>query len=259
MELPNLAVNTDLTKTYFHVALTILLAVIADNLFRSFIKMPKTIENRRARTFTVIVRNLITVTVYVIALHIVLVELGINITPLLASAGIMGVIIGISARPLIEDLISGLLFLSQDTIATGDYVKIEDMEGVIQSIGARTITIKQDSGALCVIPNGQVKKIINYSRHKTNLFIDLPVKADEKIDMVKKACLEALDEIKKDKEISPFLLPGATITGIDEIKPTGPLMFRVTLITSPGMRLEVGRKYRYYVKKAFEKNKIAFG
>jgi moderate conductance mechanosensitive channel len=259
MELPHFSLNTELTRTFFNISLTILLAVIADNIFRSFIKVPKALDNRRARTFTVIVRNIITVAVYVIALHVILVELGINITPLLASAGIMGVIIGISARPLIEDLISGLLFLSQDTITIGDYVKIEDIEGVIQSIGARTITIKQDSGALCIIPNGQVKKIINYSRHKTNLFIDLPVKADEKIDAVKEACLEALDEVKKDKKIAPFLLPEATISGIDEFKPTGPLMFRVTLVTSPSMRLEVGRKYRYYVKKAFEKNKIAFG
>src|SRR5437016_3993333 len=118
-----------LVKSLFTVSMTILIAILADNFFRMFIKLPKHFENRRAQTFVTIIRNIVTVIVYGIALHIIFIELGINITPLLASAGILGITVGIGARPLVEDLITGLFLLSQDSIAVGDYIRIDDIEG----------------------------------------------------------------------------------------------------------------------------------
>lgn len=257
--LNKIPISTEAAATYFNVALTILIAILIDNIIRSLIKVPKHFDNRRARTFTSILRSIISFTVYAIALNIILVELGINVTPLLASAGIMGVIIGIGARAIIEDLLSGLFLLSQESIAVGDYIKIDDIEGYIQAIGFRTMTIKAESGALYILPNGMVKKIVNFSRTRSQVLIELPVKSDQKIDKALDGAQKAITLLEKDPEIGPSLFPGSNVDGVEDIKPTGFMIIRVTIPTSPPMRWKVGRAYRLLVKKEFEKRKVVFG
>lgn len=216
-------------------------------------------DSIRAKTYVSIFRSIITLIVYAIALHIILAELGVSITTLLASAGIISVIIGISARPIIEDLITGLFLLSQSSIAIGDYIKIDDISGTIDAIGFRTMTLRGDDGALYLIPNGQIKKLINYSRHKANVSIEIPVKSDQKIDLVTKAAQEALVELKKDEETGSSVLSGSKINGISGFKDMNIMYFNITLIATPSNRWKVAVAYRYYLKKAFEKYKIVFG
>lgn len=252
-------ISSGFARSAFTVSLTILLAVIADNVLRSFIKLPKHFETRRSLTYVTIVRNIITVIVYGIALHILFLELGINITPLLASAGIIGVIVGIGARPIIEDLISGIFLLSQDSIAVGDYVRIDTDEGHIESIGFRTLSLRGDDGALYVIPNGQVKRVVNYSRHRSHVFVDITVKADQRIDTVLAVMHAALVDLQKDAELTSSLYPGSSVNGIESYTADGRIIIRSTIIVSPVMRYEAARKFRYLVKKEFEVKKVLLG
>lgn len=259
--MPNitLPISTELTKTLLSISLILLVAIIIDNIFRTFIKIPKRLEGRRARTYATILHSTITVIIYAIALYMIFIKLGIDITPLLASAGIIGVIVGIGARTVIEDLINGVFLLTQDSIAVGDYVKLNDAEGNIEKIGFRTLTIQGDSGELYIIPNGQVKKVVNFSRHKSYMSLDFPVKSDQNIDLTIKAMSQALEELQKDKDWTDSLFPGSSIKGIEEFKIDGKMILRAKIITRPGLRISVARKYRYLVKKNFEKNKITFG
>lgn len=245
--------------TYFYVALTLLVAVVLDNLLRSYVKVPKAFDNNRAITFVTIIKSTITVLVYVVAINIIFILLGINITPLLASAGIIGVILGISARPIIEDFLNGFFLLSQHAIEINDYVKIDDAEGYIESIGFRTLTIRTESGAVIIIPNGLVKKVINYSRHRSNVIINLPIKAEHPVDKILEAAENALKQLKQDKSLEPFLHSGSTVDGIEEfVNNAGhfSMLIQVTIVISPSKRLVVGNKYRYLLKKEFEKARI---
>lgn len=252
--------SPELARTIFYMSLTILIAVIVDSLSRTYVfRVPKHFDSRRARSYATFLRNIATAIIYTAAIYIILAELGINITPLLASAGVIGIIIGLGARALIEDLIGGLFLLSQDSIAIGDYIKIDDVEGHIESIGFRTLTVRAEDGSLCMIPNGQIKKVINYSRHRSRMLVDFPVKADQNIETVIKLCKKALADIQKDKEFADAILPESIVDGIQEFRPVGPMVIRVTVVTHPARRLEVARKYRYLVKREFEKNKILFG
>jgi small conductance mechanosensitive channel len=255
----NFPITPETARTYFNVAVTILISVILDNIFRSFIKVPKHFDNKRARMYVTIFRSVITFIVYAIAVNIVLVLLGINITPLLTSVGVIGVILGIGARQIIEDLLTGLFLLSQRTISIGDYVKIDDSEGTIESLSFRTLTIRTGNGALQIIPNGQVKRVTNFSRHRATVTINLPVKSDQQIEKVLEHAETALSLVKKEKEFETVVFSGSKVNGIDEFKDAGIMIVQVTLITSPAMRWEIGRKYRYLIKKEFEKNKILFG
>jgi len=247
-------------KSVFVVSLTILLAVVVDNVFRSLIRVPKHLDNRHARTYIAIFRNSITVVVYAIALHIIFLELGINIAPLLASAGIIGVVVGIGARSIVEDLLSGMFLLSQRSIAVGDYIRVDDSEGYVETIGFRTLSIRADDGTLAIIPNGQVKRVINFSRHRSNVFVDVTVKSDQKIDRVLSVMKYALSELQAEEgELGSTLYAGSSIDGIESYTADGRMVVRATIITSSPTRKEVARKYRYLVKKGFESKRLVFG
>jgi len=252
-------------KTYLYAGVTLLIAVLLDFVLRALVRVPKHFDSKRTQTVAAIIRNIITIIVYIFALYIILTLFGINLTPLLASASVIGIIIGIGAREIIEDFVNGLFLLSLDSIAIGDYIQIgttfiqSDMsEGVVEHIGARTLTIRAENGSSHVIPNGQIKKIINYSRHRFNNFIDLTIKANQDIDKVIKAAETAMAQLQKDPEFTDSLLPGSIVNGIDGFSNPEIMTFRVTLTTNPVRRKEIARRYRYFVKKEFEKHKLAF-
>lgn len=251
------SVYKEVLQGLFYISLAVLLAVVINTILRSFIKLPKNFENRRVHTYVTVARNAVTVIVYVITIYVILVMFGINFTPLLASAGVIGVIIGISARTAIEDLINGFFLTTQDSIAVGDYVKLDTAEGYIEKIGARTLTVRCGDGALYIIPNGQVKIVINYSRHRTYQGIDAIVKSDQDIDKALKAVEEALVSLQKDNELGVSVDSGSRVEGIEEFKADGKMIIRTTIITRLAIRKEVARKFRYLAKKNFEKYKVA--
>src|SRR5471030_3190559 len=125
-------------KTFLYAGITLLIAVLVDYILRSLIRVPKHFTNKRTKTVAAVTKNLITSLVYLFALYVILTLFGINLTPLLASASVIGIIIGIGARSIIEDFANGIFLLSLDSIAIGDYIKIGDTEGIIELIGART-------------------------------------------------------------------------------------------------------------------------
>lgn len=265
--LNNLAINHTVTEKAFYVSLTILIAIVADLLLKSLIRVPKHFDNRRARTFTAFLRNIITTIVYVFATYSIFTTLNINLTPLLAYASIIGVVIGISSRTIIEDFVNGIFLLSLDSIAIGDYIKIDDepkdgfiAEGIVEKIGIRTVSVRSYlDGSLFVIPNGKVKKFINYSRPKTSLQVDIVAKADNDIDKTLKAAEVALAKLREDEELGRYVLPESKVNGIDSIQTFNFMTIRVSLFTPPTRRLDAGRKYRYLAKKEFEKQKIVIG
>lgn len=156
--------SPELVKKLLYICVVILTAVIVNVIIKSFIKVPKSIQSRRQRTFASALKNIISVVVYVIAFNVILGILDISIAPLLASAGIIGLSIGLGAKALIEDLIAGVMLLSQDSVAIGDQVEIDGSSGRLEKIGFRTITIRVEDGSIHIIPNGVVKKVINHSR-----------------------------------------------------------------------------------------------
>lgn len=250
--------SSDMVKNYLYVGITLLVAVLTDNLLRALIKVPKNFDNRRSRRITIITKNIITVMVYAISAYVILTILGINLTPLLASASIIGIVLGIGARSTIEDFVTGLFLLSHDSIAMGDYVKIGEVEGFIERIDSRTLTVRALDGSFHLIPNSQIKGLANFSRNKAHILIDLPLKANQDINKTIKAAEKALDDLKNDEEFGDAILIGSRVNGIESFQNPEIMTIRVTIITSPIKRWDVGRKYRYLVKREFEKAKIAF-
>jgi moderate conductance mechanosensitive channel len=158
-------ISPEVIKKLLYISVVLLSAVIVNTILKTFVKVPKGLQGRRRMTFASVLRNIISVVVYVIALNIILGILSVDIAPLLASAGIVGLIIGMGTRPFVEDLIGGMTILSQESIAIGDEVEIDGSVGKLERLGLRTLHIRAEDGALHIIPNGTVKKIINHSKN----------------------------------------------------------------------------------------------
>lgn len=234
-----------------------LIAWVSDMLLENVIRVPKRLENRRSQTLVAVFRSITKVTIYSLALYFIFVFLHINVTPLLASAGIVGLALGFGARSVIEDLIAGIFLLSQDTVGIGDYVKVDQAEGVVESISLRSLFIRDNDGALHIIPNGHIKQVVTYSRGKARVTIDIPVHADQPIDSAIKLFTETLKELGNDPELNNHIMPESAVRGIEDITPKH-MIIRTIIVTRQSYRLLAARKFRYLIKKAFEKNKIAF-
>jgi small conductance mechanosensitive channel len=250
--------SSALIKTLLYAGVTLLGAVLADSILRSLIKVPKNIDNRRARNIIAMTRNVITITVFAIAAYIILSLLGINLTPLLASASIIGIVLGIGARSIIEDFLTGLFLLSQNSIALGDYVKIGETEGIVEYIGARVLKVIDEHGAVHIIPNSQIKEIINFSRQKSNCIIDIPTKTTNDISKVIKAAEVSLKQLLENETYAEILLKGSVVNGIEAFIHPEIMIIRVTIVTHYTKRFEIERAYRLLLKKAFENQSISF-
>lgn len=243
----------------FELFLTLTITVIVNVLLRSAIQIPHRLDTRRGRTYVAVVRSIISITLFAIAVHIIFVILGINIPAILTSAGIIGISIGIGARPFIEDIISGLFLLTQATIGIGDYVNVgSGIEGTIEDIGFRTITIRGVNGALNIIPNGQVKQVINYSRGNGVVYVDIPVRADQDIDEILKVFTKTLQLLTDDKKNEWHVSPRSKVWGIQNILIPNCVVIRTVLITVPHLREDIDKEYRYLIVKEFKKRKLLF-
>lgn len=120
--------------------------------------------DQRAKTLLDIIQNSASFILGLMILAMVLSELGVNIAPLIASAGILGLAVGFGAQTLVKDLISGLFLLLDDTIRTDELVKVAGIQGKVKKVGIRTLVIEDDDGVIHTIPNGSITTVSNFNR-----------------------------------------------------------------------------------------------
>lgn len=233
----------------------LLLAALIQMLLVRLIRVPKRLESRRAKTYIAALHNTISVVVFCTAIYFILIRLGINVTPLLASAGVVGVVVGLGSRSLIADFIAGLFLLTEDSIRIGDSIKIGVAEGTVETIRLRTLSLRDSQGAVHIIPNGEIKTVVNKSRGTTHMIIDIPAKPSTKIDTVLSALKSCLTLLQKEKAFKNEILPSSGVRGIESITKDA-VIVRTVIDTRSSRRFDIARHYRYLVKKTFEKKKI---
>jgi small-conductance mechanosensitive channel len=126
----------------------------------------KNIPGSRAKTLISITHNTTSFVLGIIVLGMILSELGLDIAPLIASAGILGLAIGFGSQALVKDLISGLFLLIEDTVRTGEIIQTAGVKGKVKKIGMRTMMIEDEEGVVHIIPNGSITTVANFSRKK---------------------------------------------------------------------------------------------
>jgi small conductance mechanosensitive channel len=210
----------------------------------------------RARTLLPLVRNAALIALIILVSLSVFAELGVNITPLLAGAGVIGLAVGFGSQTLVKDVITGLFILVENTLAVGDVVDIGGGHvGLVEAVSMRTLQLRDDSGRLHTIPFSEVRTVANMTRGFAEYVISLSLALDEPTERVCAVLRQTAEGLKADPDFGPWMLEGLTIDGVDAIRETG-FVLKARLRTLPLKQWAVGREFNRRLKDALVAAKV---
>ncbi len=208
-------------------------------------------RSARARTLLPLLRHVVMGVLLVLVVLIVLSELGVNIGPLLAGAGVVGVAIGFGSQKLVQDVITGAFILFENTIAIGDTVKIGDHTGTVEGMTIRTMRLRDVNGQVHTLPFSNVTTITNMSRDFGGYLFDFGVSYREDVDQVIAVLRQLGDELRQDAEIGATVIEPIEIFGVDRFTDSA-VVIRGRLKTLPGKQWAIGREFNRRVKNRFD-------
>ena len=213
-------------------------------------------REKRALTLAGIVKTVGTTVIVIIAVMMGLQELGLDITPVIAGAGVVGLAVGFGAQSLIKDVIAGFFIILEGQFAVGDVIKTGEISGSVERLNLR-VTILRDfsSGAVHFIPNSELKVVSNLTKEWSRVALDIGVAYDEDIDFVVEVLQRTGQELAKDERMGPLILEPPEVLGIESFGESQ-VIIKVLVKTLPQRQWEVAREFRRRIKAAFEKERI---
>ncbi|MEP2704681.1 MAG: mechanosensitive ion channel domain-containing protein [Roseibium sp.] len=211
----------------------------------------------RIATLLPIFRNFLLITIVVIAAMVVLSELGVNIAPLFAGAGVVGLAIGFGAQTLIRDIFSGAFYLIDDAFRKGEYIDIGSAKGVVEKISIRSMQLRHHRGALTTIPFGEIQQVENFSRDWAVMKLAFRVTYDTDVEKMRKIIKTFGKELMDDEYFGPMLLAPLKSQGILAMEDSA-MIARVKFTTKPGKQFELRKVVYAGLRDLFEKNGIKF-
>lgn len=208
-------------------------------------------HSQRAKTLLPLIRKAVFMALIVVVGLTVLSELGINIAPLLAGAGVVGLAIGFGAQTLVRDIITGLFILLEDTISVGDYVTLAGHGGTVEALSIRSIRLRDPAGTVHTIPFSDVTTVINYSREYAYAVVDMGVAYKEDIDHVAQVMEDVGRDLRQDPEQGIHILEDLQVQGLDQFGDSA-VVIKARIKTAPGMQWAVRRAYNRLLKKRFD-------
>jgi len=208
-------------------------------------------RSQRARTLLPLIRKVILVALIVVVGLTVLSELGINIAPLLAGAGVVGLAVGFGAQTLVRDIITGLFILLEDTISVGDYVTLAGHGGTVEALSIRSIRMRDPSGTVHTIPFSDVTTVINYTREFAFAVLEIGVAYKEDVDRVTRVIEEVGQELRQDPEQQVHILDDLQVQGLDRFDDSA-VVIKARIKTAPGMQWAIRRAFNRLLKRRFD-------
>jgi small conductance mechanosensitive channel len=204
-------------------------------------------RSARIRTLLPLFRKVVFTVLAVMVTLIVLSELGINIGPLLAGAGVVGLAVGFGAQTLVKDIITGLFILVEDTIAVGDYVDVGGHEGTVESLSIRTIRLRDPAGSVHTVPFSDVGTVLNYTRDFSNVVLNIGISYRENVDEVMKVIVNLGREMAEDQSLAPNIITPLEVQGVQALDDSAVVIrarIRVSAGTQWGMKREFNRRLK---------------
>jgi small conductance mechanosensitive channel len=212
----------------------------------------------RMETLLPLARNVIRGLVILVAAILLLPELGLNVGPLLAGAGVIGVAIGFGAQTLVKDVITGVFILAENSLAVGDWVEIGGHSGEVRALTIRTVSLRDLNGYVHVVPFGEVTSVLNMTRDHGYALADIPVGYREDVNAVIGILAEVGEELRRDHEWGPLILGPLEIFGLERMTEAG-MEVRVRMKTRPLMHWAVRREILRRAKARFDAAGITLG
>jgi small-conductance mechanosensitive channel len=205
----------------------------------------------RLRTLLPILRSTLLVVVLTVTVLVVLSEIGVNAAPLLASAGIIGVAIGFGSQKLVQDLITGLFLLLENTMQVGDVVSVGGLSGVVEALSVRTIRLRSEDGSVYVIPFSSVTTVTNMTRDYSRAVIAVGVAYKENYDHVIEVLKGILAEMRDDPQWRVVILGDLEVWGLDQFADSA-VMIKCRIMCTPFGRWSVLREFNRRMKARFD-------
>lgn len=210
---------------------------------------------KRIYTLIGILSGITKIALWGVFLMIMLRKFGVDIGPLLASAGIIGIAIGFGSQELVRDFISGFFILLENQVRTGDVAVINGTGGLVQNIELRTITLRDFSGVVHVFQNGKINTLSNMTKEWSAMVFDIGVAYKENVDTVMEVMREVGDNLQNDENFKKDILEPIEIFGLDQFGDSA-LIIKARIKTKPIQQWNIGREYRKRLKIAFDEKNI---
>ena len=211
----------------------------------------------RLRTLLPILRNVLFIVLIVMAGLMTLSAMGIEIGPLIAGAGVVGVAIGFGAQTLVKDIISGMFYLLDDAFRIGEYIQSGSYRGTVESFSLRSIKLRHHRGPLYTVPFGSLGAVQNMSRDWVIDKLTVSVTYDTDLAAVKKIIKRVGAELAADAEFAPQIIETLKMQGVEEFGEFA-VQIRMKMMTKPGEQFVIRRRAYALIKSAFENNGIKF-
>lgn len=205
----------------------------------------------RARTLLPLFRKVLFIVLAVIVTLVVLSEIGVNIAPLLAGAGVIGLAIGFGSQKLVQDVINGAFILLEDSIAVGDVVSAGGHAGVVESLSIRSIRMRDLSGHVHTIPFSTVDTVTNLTKEFSYYVFEVGVAYREDTDAVTEVLRKIGAEMQADPELGPLILEPLDVMGVDKFDDSA-VVIKARFKTAPIKQWTVGREFNRRMKKRFD-------
>ena len=205
----------------------------------------------RIRTLLPLFRKVVFTVLAVMVSLIVLSELGINIGPLLAGAGVIGLAVGFGAQTLVKDVITGLFILVEDTITVGDYVDVGGHEGTVESISVRTIRLRDPAANVHTVPFSDVGTVLNYTKGFSNVVLNIGIAYRENVDEVMKVIEDLGREMAEDETLSPDIIRPLEVQGLQSLDDSA-VIIRARIRVRPGTQWGMKREFNRRMKNRFD-------
>lgn len=211
----------------------------------------------RSVTLLLLLRKFILVFLFLVIGFSILASLGVNIAPLLAGAGVVGLAIGFGSQTLVKDIISGIFFLIDDAFRVGDYVEAGTAKGTVEHISLRSLRLRHPRGQVFTVPFGDLKLVQNFTRDYIIEKLDIRVRFDTDPDVIRKIIKKINKEIQGDKELASGLLSDIKSVGVRAMDDSAMIM-RVKFRCIPGEQFILRREVFHRIQKAFKEKGIEF-
>lgn len=206
---------------------------------------------QRARTLGTVLNNFSAWAIWIIVAVMVLTELGVAVTPLIASLGILGAALGFGAQSLVKDMLNGLFMVFEDQLGVGDIVNLGTVTGVVERVGIRITELRDPDGTVWYIRNGEILQVGNYSQDWARIILDIPVPYTLDVDEAQEALLAAARQFATSPEWRRKVLEDPEMWGIESISHEA-LLVRLTVKVRAGEQFVLKRALHRFVKDALD-------
>lgn len=245
---------------FLFIVIKILLVVLAGRIIMKIVnktlthmvmereQSPLKFDQRRTKTIGKLLHNIVTYTVNFIVIMLVLNQLGINLGPLLAGAGVLGLAIGFGAQSLVKDVITGFFIIFEDQFGVGDIIQTGNYKGTVEEIGLRVTRLRTWNGELHIIPNGSIQQVTNFSVYNSIAVVDITIAYEEDVNQAIEVMRKAAEGYY---ETNPNMVKPPEVLGVQTLG-NQDLTIRVTAECKPNTQSGIERELKKTLKLALD-------